>query len=158
MTAYAEQLCEHCGIVRVGAAGPFPADYRYSVTYIDRGEYAEPIGFDAPKIRREDFDAIVRTINEATGKLVAYDRAPNSRVIQINPTLTQGKIVMTKHAHHVDEAKTADGSIDQTVAVQHTLEACVAILGGKLKLVHMEQQPSTSHPGRIRFTFDADVI
>lgn len=154
---HVERLCEHCGIARVGADGPFPSPYRYSVTFVERGEFAEPVGFDHPKICREDFDSIIRAINEATGKLVAYDRAPFHRVIQINPALTKGKIVMTKHAHHVSEAKNHDGSINQFTAVQHTLEACVAILAGKLTLVHMEQSPVEGHHNRVRFTFEADA-
>lgn len=63
---------------------------------------------------------------------------------------------MSKHAHHVSEAKKHDGTIDQVIAVQHTLEACVAILAGKLTLVSMDQH---SEPGsnRVRFTFEADA-
>lgn len=156
MSAYAEKLCEHCGIIRVGAAGPYPEPYRYSVTYIERGEWAEPVGFDTPKIRREDFDAIVRCINEATGKLVAYNRAPFYRVFQINPALTKGKIVM--HKHHVKEAINADGSINQVLAVQCTLDACVEILAGRLKLISMDQTAVASQPQRIKFCFEADAI
>ncbi len=62
-----------------------------------------------------------------------------------------------KHKHHVDEAKNHDGSINQFVAVQHTLEACVEILAGRLSLVSMEQVPVEGHPGRVRFTFEADA-
>lgn len=158
MDVYLEKLCEHCGVVRVGASSPFPSPYQYSVTYVIRGAYAEPVGFDHPKISPTDFQAIISSINQATGKLVAYDRAgmPPSRVVQIDPRLIKGKILMSKHAHHVDEAK-RDGAVNQIIAVQHTLEACAKILGGSLTLVSMKQEGVDGHPQRQRFTFEADA-
>lgn len=135
--------------------GPFPAPYRYSVTYVERGDYAEPVGFDQPKIMDSDYEDIIRTINEATGKLVAYDRAPFHRVTQINPKLTKGRIVM--HKHHVSEAHKNDGTIDQTAALIGTLDACVSVLKGELKLVSMAQEQDAHNPKRMHFKFTADA-
>lgn len=120
-----EHLCEHCGVVRVGANAPFPAPYLYSVTFVIRGAYAEPVGFDHRRITPSEFKAIISSINQATGKLVAYDRAgvPPSRVVQINPGLTKGKIAMTIDRSHLSKthvpspahAQHRDGSIDESV-------------------------------------------
>lgn len=62
------------------------------------------------------------------------------------------------HKHHVDEAKNADGSVNQNIVVMHVLEACVGILGGTLKVVSGEQTQDPHHPRRVRFTFEADAV
>lgn len=61
------------------------------------------------------------------------------------------------HAHHVNEAKHKDGTINHLVAVQHALKACAAILDGTLVLASMDQSDVPGHPGRVRFTFEADA-
>jgi hypothetical protein len=107
--AFAEHLCEHCLLVRVGAAGPFPAPYRYSVTFVMRGEFAEAVGFSQRKVAPSDFETVIRLVNKATGKLVAYDRAgsPPTRVVQIDPGLINGRILMThRKPHHASHANT----------------------------------------------------
>jgi len=98
MDVYAEHLCEHCVLIRVGAVGPFPAPYRYSVTFIDRDGYAEPVGFDRKGFDPAEFEPVIRHVNEVTGKLVAYWRAgpPPYRMIQKDPVSTGGKIVMVR--------------------------------------------------------------
>lgn len=62
---------------------------------------------------------------------------------------------MSKHAHHVSEAKDQHGEINQLIAVQHALEACAAIIAGKLTIVSMEQGEVAGHPGRVKFIFEA---
>jgi|SRR6185295_8827418 len=160
MTAYVEHLCEHCGIVRVGADAPFPAPYRYSVTFVIRGAYAEPVGFDHPKISPTDFFDIISSINQATGKLVAYDRAgvPPSRVVQIDPRLTKGKIIMSKHQHRsAHEAKKADGSVDQNTVLVHSVEAILAILKGDLKIVKADNSQDSHNPKLMHYSFSAEI-
>lgn len=99
MDVYAEHLCEHCILIRVGAVGPFPAPYRYSVTVVHSGEYAEAVGFDHKHITADEFESAAKLINQVTGKLLAYDRAgpPSVRVVQKDPSLTKGKVVMSNH-------------------------------------------------------------
>lgn len=106
MDVFVERLCEHCGVVRVGATGPFPAPYRYSVTYVIRDGFAEPVGFDHQKATPREFHAVIASINRATGKLVAYTRAgnPELRIVQIDPSTTKGKIVMHRKPKHVAHA------------------------------------------------------
>ena len=155
MDAYVEHI--RGGLVRVGASKA-PEPYQYSVTYDDRGPYAVIKGFWHKRISRTEFETIIRTINQASGKLVAYERAgfPSIQIRQVDPTLTKGRIVM--HKHHVNEAINADGSINQVLAVQCTLDACVEILAGRLKLISMEQTGVADHPARIKFSFEAETI
>lgn len=138
---FVEQLCDHCGVVRVGAIAPFPAAYDYSVTYVIRGEFAEPVGFDHPKISRSDFADIIRAINQATGKLVAYDRAgpPPTRVVQIHPGLIEGRIVMAAHKSHSHipspEDAMKDGKPDLAAFDTDGAQAREVFLSGKETLL-----------------------
>lgn len=129
MGAFSESLCDHVGLVRIGAlARAYGDPYDYSLTYVIRGEYAEPVGFEHKQITPTDFKDIIRSINQATGKLVAYDRAgpPWTRVVQIDPKLTKGRIVMAIDRSHLSKthipsparAQKRDGSINmKTVAI-----------------------------------------
>jgi hypothetical protein len=102
--AFVEHLCEHCGIVRVGPdAAALPDDYVYSVTYIlkqlgTRGVFAVPIGFSRKGLPHDEAELIVRTINGASGKLVAYWRKrPRPHwLAQIPPDETGGRIAMER--------------------------------------------------------------
>lgn len=133
--AYVEHLCAHCCIVRVGAAGPFPAPYRYSVFAVHSGDYAEIVGFDHPDPAPSEYRTVIALLNKATGKLVAYDRAgpPPTRVVQIDPGLIKGKIAMTKLHTHVTtpNAVKKDDTIDKSELAKDSEHARDAFLHGR---------------------------
>jgi hypothetical protein len=91
--AYVERFSG--GLVRVGAAR-HGEPYLYSVTYDDAGEYAEIKGFYQRHIPRMEFELVVSRINEASGKLVCYQRIGQARTVQMDPASVCGKIVMKK--------------------------------------------------------------
>ena len=82
--------------MRVGAS-KHGEPYQYSVTYDDSGEYAVIKGFYHKNVTHEDFELIVKTINEASGKLVAYERIGRALIVQKDLDTTKGKIVMSVH-------------------------------------------------------------
>lgn len=160
--AYVEHLCEHCLLVRVGAIGPFPAPYRYSVTFVQRDGWSEGVGFDHKGATPEEFEAVIRLVNQVTGKLVAYWRAgpPPIRVVQIDPGLINGKILMSKDKHqhrHAHEAKKDDGSLDQNTVLIHSLEAIIAVLKGELKIVGGDSKIDAGSPKLMHYSFSAEI-
>lgn len=61
------------------------------------------------------------------------------------------------HAHHVDEAKEPDGTVNQIVTATHTLEAVVRMLKGELVILKSSQSPVEGHPRQVDFHFRAEV-
>ncbi|HEY2010507.1 MAG TPA: hypothetical protein VGH23_16075 [Rhizomicrobium sp.] len=104
MQAFVEHLCPHCGLVRVGPdAAVLGDDYLYSVAYViewvgELGLFAVPKGFDHKNLEQSEAELIVRKINEASGKLVAYWRKrPRPHwLAQIPPDETGGRIAMKR--------------------------------------------------------------
>lgn len=140
---YAEHLCEHCCMVRIGANAPFPADYSYSVTGVKRDGFLEIVGFDHPKIKSEDKKDIIRKFNEVTGRLVTYLRAgpPPVRVTQIDPRLTEGRIVMTRKPHHASHATATDGTVDKKAVAAELRHVADLLDADKLDLRNMSETP-----------------
>jgi hypothetical protein len=147
VAAFAEKLCDHCGVVRVGPmARAYGDPYEYSVTYVERGAFAEPVGFDHPKISKSDFADILRAINRATGKLVAYDRAgpPPTRLVQINPELIEGRISMSAHKSHThvpspEDALDAHGKIKPETLAADAAQANEMFASGKETMLDVKR-------------------
>jgi hypothetical protein len=148
---YVEHLCPHCILVRVGASGPFPAPYRYSVTIVERDGFAEPVGFDHKDPTPEEYEAVIRKINKVTGKLVAYWRAvpyPH-RVHQIDPGLIKGRILMATQADRSHLSKThipsparaqkRDGSINMKIVETDAQKTFALFKSGKEVLLNLER-------------------
>lgn len=151
MAIHVERLCEHCILLRVGASGPFPAPYLFSVKVVERDGFAEPVGFDHKDITRAQFEAVIRKINRVTKKLVAYWRAmPHPhRVYQIDPGLTKGRIVMAIQADRSHLSKThipsparaqkRDGSINLKVLATDSQKAFRLFQSGKEIMLNAER-------------------
>jgi len=162
MRCHIELIDEPTGCLRLDAEGPFPFPYRYAVHFKRGGEYAEPFGFDHESFTPSEFQYIIRQINQATGKLVAYWRAvprPH-RVVQIDPGLVNGRIVMKKqhppHVHkHASEAIGSDGAVDQNEVAATSLEAVIAMLRGQLKVTALKSVPDEKNPKLMHYSFDA---
>jgi len=146
-----EHLCKGCILVRVGARGPFPAPYKYSVTVVERDGFAEPVGFDHKDPTPGEFQAVIRKINKVTGKLVAYWRAvpyPH-RVFQIDPGLTRGRIVMASqidrshlsktHIPSPARAQKRDGSINMQTVAKDAQKTFALFKSGKEILLNLER-------------------
>jgi hypothetical protein len=112
MPAFVEKLCEHVGIVRVGPhAHKYGDPYRWAVTYLLENGYAVLKGYADAGFSAAEYREAITAINDAEGKLVAYDRSKDKTsrtVFQVSPTQTQGKIIM----HKVTDAIKPDGTID----------------------------------------------
>jgi hypothetical protein len=146
-----EHLCDDCILVRVGARGPFPAPYRYSVTVVERDGFAEPVGFDHKDPTPSEFETVIRKINKVTGKLVAYWRAgpPPIRYVQIDPGLIKGRILMASQVDRSHLSKThipsparaqkRDGSINMKIVETDYKKAVSAFSSGKESLLNVER-------------------
>jgi hypothetical protein len=160
VTAFIEHLCEHCLLVRVGAAGPFPAPYRYSVTFVLRGDFAEPVGLCQRKIAPSDFETVIRLVNKTTGKLVAYDRAgpPPTRVVQIDPGLINGRILMThRKPHNVSHAVGHDGKVDHKAVAAELRHVADLLDAGKIDLRNGSETPIGDGWDRVSFERKLDA-
>lgn len=149
VAAHVAHLCEHCICIRVGASGPFPAPYRYSVFAVHSGEFAEIVGFDHPRPAYSEYKAVIQLLNQATGKLVAYDRAgpPPTRHIQLDPGLTKGKLVMAIDRSHLSKthipsparAQKRDGSINMDILEKDGAKMFKLFKGKKEKMLNVER-------------------
>lgn len=130
-------------MVRVGANAPFPADYSYSVVAVIREPMLEIVGFDHPKIKGDDHESIIRKFNEVTGRPVTYLRAgpPPVRVTQIDPRLTEGRIVMTRKPHHASHATATDGTVDKKAVAAELRHVADLLDADKLDLRNMSETP-----------------
>lgn len=94
-------------MVRVGPdASEFLRDFEWSLTFRyervegHRGEYAVAKGYWRKNLAPSEGEAVVRTVNQATGRLVCFERAENGRlkfrVVQLPLDQTGGRIAMAK--------------------------------------------------------------
>src|ERR1700748_872793 len=140
MAAFVEKLCEHVGIVRVGPhATTFGMPYARSATYVLKDGYAIVKGFTESGFATSEYREAITAINDAEGKLVAYDRAgpPPIRLIQLNPELTNGRIIMRKH--HVSEAKKPDGTVDHAKVAEGMAYWMGEIQSGRASIIAGDQ-------------------
>lgn len=115
MGAFVEKLCVHCGLVRFGPlANNYGDPYDGSVPYVIEDRYAVLKGFSDRGICASEYRAIIHAINDAEGKLVAYDRLTSHpyRMAQIE---LKGPLFMTKHTiPHTSEALSP---VDHMIAI-----------------------------------------
>lgn len=144
-TVLIEPFCEHGGWIRVWHrdGAKWSDEYDYHTGYKLEKGYAVIKGFSEDGVSREEYELIIRTVNEKIGYLVTYDRynrTPPVKRFQLPLWQTKGKIRMaTEEIHHTDLAKNEDGEIDTKVVIQSARHALDIIETTGQKIVALGQ-------------------